>query len=309
MKAAMAKQLVLLLVSLPCLQAGKSGGSKACSHTGFFTKKVVPLCEQHFPDDQSKHAWVVQFYHPYVKKCVETRGAYEELAADPKLGAKIGAVDCQQNGEFCAKHGISEAPTTRAFFRGNLIDFEGEHSLDGLQKFVKGSADRFKEMEKALACEVKGVFTDPKKDAAVPLCVGKTPPSVDAGPWLVSFYESGDRNKDKTMRSVMNKLAEKFGNAPPKKTDKKKTALKLRVGAVECSDQGGCASMGISSFPAVRIYSKGADPVDYDSFFDREEIQKWANGRLKELSKAKAEVLKADIPEGEKATPVGEGEL
>merc|ERR1740117_2271412 len=159
----------LLVLGTPAGAKPSKGGSKACSHTGFYSKKVVPLCEKHFPDEASKNAWVVQFYHPYVKKNVDIKAAYEALAAladdpDKMGGAKIGAVDCQQNGEFCAKHGIAEAPTTRVFRHGSSKDFSGEHSLEALQKFVKDAAERFQAMEDGLNCKFKGVFKDPKKD-------------------------------------------------------------------------------------------------------------------------------------------------
>merc|ERR1712187_1076640 len=104
-------------------------------------------------------------------------------------------------------------------------------------------------MEEALKCNIKGVFTDAGKDATIPLCTNKFPPALEPVPWLISFYESGDKNKDKTMRSVMNKLATKYGNLPPKKVDAKaKKTLKLRVGAVDCSEQTGCGDLGIASF-------------------------------------------------------------
>merc|ERR1712217_851441 len=106
-----------------------------------------------------------------------------------------------------------------------MREFEGEHTLKGLKSFIKDSAKRVKDMEEALKCNVKGVFTDAGKDATIPLCTNKFPPALEPVPWLISFYESGDKNKDKTMRSVMNKLAEKYGNAPPKKVDAKKKVL------------------------------------------------------------------------------------
>mmetsp|Transcript_101958 Transcript_101958/g.287786 ORF Transcript_101958/g.287786 Transcript_101958/m.287786 type:complete len:321 (+) Transcript_101958:49-1011(+) len=307
--------VVAVLVTSASGKPDSKGGSKACSHTGFYSKKVVPLCEKHFPDDASKNPWVVQFYHPYVKENFESKAAFEGLAAttDQIQGAKVGAVDCMNNGEFCAKHGIRKAPTTRVTLHGNTREFEGDHTLEALQAFVRDSMKKFEAAEEALKCNIKGVFTDNKKDAAVPLCLSSFPPSTESFPWLISFYESGDRNKDKTMRSVMNKLAEKFGNNPPKKVDAKKKALKVRVGAVECTDQGGCGDLGITSFPAARFYSSWAEPADFDSFFDREELQKWTDAKLKDMPKLeKTEVLKADMPEGRSATAgtaEGQGEL
>eukprot|EP00928_Gymnodinium_smaydae_P032805 TRINITY_DN23672_c0_g1_i1.p1 TRINITY_DN23672_c0_g1~~TRINITY_DN23672_c0_g1_i1.p1 ORF type:complete len:327 (+),score=82.90 TRINITY_DN23672_c0_g1_i1:54-983(+) len=304
--------LSVLFFAFAATVSGGKGGSKACAHTGFYSKKVVPLCEKHYPDESSKHVWVIQFYHPYVQENFLTKQAFEDLASAPEKigGAKVGAVDCQQNGDFCAKHGIRKAPTTRVIQRSDSREFQGEHNTKALQAFVHETTKMFVEAAEALDCKVKGVFTDAKKDAAVPLCTKKFPPSLDTFPWLVAFYESGNVNKDKTMRSVMNKLAEKFGNAPPKKVDAKKKPTKIRVGAVECTDQSGCDELGITSFPAVRFYRKGADPVDFDSFFDREEVQKFADAQLKLMPKPEVvEVLKADMPESDSAKASAGGEL
>jgi len=281
-----------------------AGGSKACSHTGFYSKKIVPLCEKHFPDDSSKNIWIVQFYHPYVKKVAETREAFEEFAKDEKglAGGKVGAVDCAQNGEFCAKHGIQEAPTSRAILHGHSRDLHGEHTVEALQAFLEESVAKLKEMQEATKCDVKGLFTDPMKDSALPLCTANFPPSLEQVPWLISFYEQGDVNKDKTMRSTMNKLAEKYGNTPPKKVDAKKKTLRLRVGAVECTRQeAGCADLGISQVPTVRFYRAGAEPVSFDSFFDSGELKQFADARLKEMPKIEVKRLEADMPEDKSA--------
>lgn len=295
------------LLALAAAGPNTKGGSKACSHTGFYSKKVVPLCEKHFPEASSKNAWVVQFYHPYVQKVHEAREGYEALAAasDKALdGAKVGAVDCQQNQEFCAKQGVREAPTTRVIATGRTRDFEGEHTLEGLQGFFADSLKRFKDMDEALKCDVKGLFTDPMKDQVLPLCTSSFPPALEPLPWLISFYESGDVNKDKTMRSTLNKLADKYGNVPPKKVDaKNKKPLKLRVGAVECGKGNDCAKFGVSTFPTVRFYSQGSEPKEFDSFIDKDELKQFADARLKEMPKPKTvEVLKADMPDqGSKA--------
>jgi|Transcript_117460 thioredoxin-like negative regulator of GroEL len=293
-----------VLLSLAAAGSAKksSGGSKACSHTGFYSKKVVPLCERHFPEESSKNAWVVQFYHPYVKKVHDAKEGYEQLAANPdKLsGAKVGAVDCQQNGEFCAKQGIRDAPTTRIISGSRSIDFEGEHSAEALETFITNSMNRFKEMEEAMKCNVKGLFTDGMKDSALPLCTSSFPPPLEPVPWIVSFYDVGDRNKDKAMRNTLNKIAEKYGNTPPKKVDKKsKKPLKLRVGAIDCSSKANdCVQFGVTSLPTVRFYRTGAEPMDFESFIDSDELKQWADSKLKEMPKPeKVEVLKADMSE------------
>jgi len=216
-----------------------SGGSKACSHTGFYSKKVVPMCKNHFPEASSKNAWIVQFYHPYVQQVHDAKESYEQLAAggDKLDGAKVGAIDCKENQEFCSTQGIRTVPTTRILSGGRSRDYEGKNTLEALLSFVSDSTKRFKEMDEALKCDLKGLFTDAMKDTALPVCTSSFPPALEPVPWMVSFYETGDHNKDKTMRKTLNKIAEKYGNNPPKKVDaKNKKPLKMRVGAVDCSN-------------------------------------------------------------------------
>jgi thioredoxin-like negative regulator of GroEL len=281
--------------------AGSKGGSKVCSHTGFYSKKIVPMCEKHFPEAYSKNEWLVIFYHPFVQKVHEARESFEEIAAlgDKQLGAKVGAVDCKENNEFCMAQGIREVPTTRIISSGRARDFEGEHTKEKLQAFISESVKRFKEMDEALKCEVKGLFPDGMKDASWPLCTSTLPPVTDPVPWVVSFYETGDINKDKTMRKTMNKMAEKYGNNPPKKVDGlNKKPLKVRVGAVDCSKTtNDCEKLGVSTLPTVRFYSSWAEPKDFDSFFDGDELKQFIDARLKEKPKEEKVTLKADMPE------------
>jgi len=295
---------LLLLAAVASQGKPSGGGSKSCSHTGFYPKKIVPLCENHFPDISSKHPWLVQFYHPGVRKVHDQRDDFEQLASKKLMSGgapvKVGAVDCAQNGEFCAKQGISQAPTTRAIHAGNSRELTGEHTLAALEKFVEESGKRFKELDEALRCEVKGLFTDAKKDSTIPLCTSSFPPSLEALPWVVSFYESGDRNKDKTMKGTMNRLAEKNGNSPPKKADSRKVP-KVRFGAIDCSEEkNNCGKFGVSTFPTVRWYQSGVDPVDFDSFFDSDELKTWISAKLKAMPKPEAaQLLEADMAEGE----------
>jgi len=279
-----------------------TGGSKACSHTGFYSKKVVPMCEKHFPEASSKNAWIVQFYHPFVKQVHDAKDGYEKLAgAGDKLeDAKVGAVDCKENSEFCGTQGIRTVPTTRILSAGRTREFEGEHSEEALLAFVKDSTKRFKEMDEALKCDLKGLFTDAMKDSAVPLCSSSFPPTTDPVPWVVAFYETGDHNKDKSMRKILNKLADRYGNTPPKKVDaKNKKPLKLRVGAVDCSNSGNnCEKLGVMTLPTVRFYSSWAAPTEFESFVDSDELKQFVDSRLKEQPKQeKVEAVKADMPE------------
>lgn len=297
--AALLHIMVLVTAAAP---KSTTGGSKVCSHTGFFSKKVVPMCEKHFPEEASKNAWVVQFYHPQVQGVHDAQAGYEALAASDKLGgSKVGAVDCKENQEFCQTQGIRGVPLTRILSSGRSRDYEGEHSAEKLVSWVLESVQKFKEMDDLLKCEIKGLFSDSMKDSTIPLCTSSFPPNVEQMPWITSFYERGDQNKDKTMRKTMNKMAEKFGNTPPKKVDaKNKKPRKLRVGAIDCSHKDNdCEKLGITKLPTVRFYSSWAtEPKVYDSFIDFDELKEFADAGLKEQPKQETVTpLKADMDE------------
>jgi hypothetical protein len=300
---------VLLAVVAAAAPKATKGGSKACAHVGFYTKQIVPMCESHFPEVSSKNAWVVQFYHPRVGQVQLAKEGYEFFAHSGKEldGTKVGAVDCENNQAFCASQGIREVPTTRIISAGRSRDFTGEYTKEALLAWNSDSIKRFKEMDEALKCDLKGLFIDANKDSALPVCTSSFPPALEPVPWMVAFYETGDQNKDKTMRKTLNKIAEKYGNNPPKKVDaKNKKPLKMRVGAVDCVMKKGnlkndCDKLGITTLPTVRFYSSWAEPKDFDSFFDGDELKQFVDAQLKEKPKpVKVDAVQADMPEESK---------
>lgn len=64
---------------------GTKGGSSKCPQ-GVFKSKVkdaaVPLCEEHFPDEKAKHAWLVFMYEQAASSAAELKGALNRLAVD-----------------------------------------------------------------------------------------------------------------------------------------------------------------------------------------------------------------------------------
>merc|ERR1712151_846463 len=84
------------------------------------------------------------------------------------------------------------------------------------------------------------------------------------------------------------------------KVDAKKKTLRLRFGAIECGDEkNDCESLGVTSYPTIRFYRQGADPVNFESFFDKDEVKQFADAQLKAIPKVEAPALKADMPEKE----------
>lgn len=64
---------------------GSKGGSAKCP-TGAFKSKikdsVVPLCEEHFPDDKAKNDWLVVFYSEKDSGVAELKAAVNRIATD-----------------------------------------------------------------------------------------------------------------------------------------------------------------------------------------------------------------------------------
>lgn len=64
---------------------GTKGGSSKCA-PGVFKSKVkdavVPLCEEHYPDDKAKNEWIVVFYNEKSGDAAALKKAVNDVAAD-----------------------------------------------------------------------------------------------------------------------------------------------------------------------------------------------------------------------------------
>eukprot|EP00928_Gymnodinium_smaydae_P018397 TRINITY_DN17005_c0_g1_i3.p2 TRINITY_DN17005_c0_g1~~TRINITY_DN17005_c0_g1_i3.p2 ORF type:complete len:250 (+),score=83.83 TRINITY_DN17005_c0_g1_i3:314-1063(+) len=64
---------------------GTKGGSAKCAIGSFKSKikdAVVPLCEEHFPDEKAKHDWLVVFYNSKSSDAATLKESVNRLALD-----------------------------------------------------------------------------------------------------------------------------------------------------------------------------------------------------------------------------------
>ena len=75
---------------------GTKGGSAKCTSALASEGKAVALCGAHFPDNKGKHSWLVLFHTDDEAKKLASKLS-DRLAGN----AKVGAVDCAVDPEFC----------------------------------------------------------------------------------------------------------------------------------------------------------------------------------------------------------------
>ena len=92
--------------------------------------KVAKLGKAKFPDDQSKHMWLVLFYVNDGERSRKVAEDYEKLASQTSLPYKVGAVNCKYSKKeenFCSKtHGLGFTnPSFGMVIDGEVIWYEG----------------------------------------------------------------------------------------------------------------------------------------------------------------------------------------
>jgi curved DNA-binding protein CbpA len=85
--------------------------------------KVAKLGKPKFPDEQSKHIWLILFYSNDTEGSQRVAPSYKRLAEQAHLGYKVGAVNCgmsEGQAQFCAGHGVKDFPQFAMVVSGEL---------------------------------------------------------------------------------------------------------------------------------------------------------------------------------------------
>eukprot|EP00747_Dinoflagellata_sp_TGD_P167462 gnl/TRDRNA2_/TRDRNA2_191918_c0_seq1.p1 gnl/TRDRNA2_/TRDRNA2_191918_c0~~gnl/TRDRNA2_/TRDRNA2_191918_c0_seq1.p1 ORF type:complete len:192 (+),score=60.38 gnl/TRDRNA2_/TRDRNA2_191918_c0_seq1:65-640(+) len=110
--------LLALLAVAPAKKA-KMGGSLKCEKGLFPNSKkdtAIPLCDEHYPDENSKHPWLVLFYKHK-----------DQIDLDEKVN-KI-AVDLGNHPPDAASKGAKKKEKDRLKFLADKYDFKNELKL------------------------------------------------------------------------------------------------------------------------------------------------------------------------------------
>mmetsp|Transcript_126520 Transcript_126520/g.366254 ORF Transcript_126520/g.366254 Transcript_126520/m.366254 type:complete len:486 (+) Transcript_126520:137-1594(+) len=102
--------------------------------------KVAKLGKPKFPDQKSKHMWLIMFYAPTSRESQQAASNLEKLAEKKNLAYKVGAVDClmsDRETKFCKEKGIDigDLPQFAFVLDGKLImlkDDENDLPASGL---------------------------------------------------------------------------------------------------------------------------------------------------------------------------------
>lgn len=261
---------ILVGISTILIRPGNSGKSKSssCEKSDLYGKTpVVDLCDAHFPNKNSEHVWMVEFYAPWCGHCQALKPKYISAAkkakkeADLYGGIKLGAVDCTKEQALCAKYGVKGYPTLKTFVGGKAKEYNGPRETEDILHFMwtlkesKGTKGGSSKCSSSLA--------DSNKHDAVPLCSSHFPDKKSKHNWVVLFHsEIVDKSKLPTVRNELYSLAEKV------------TAGGAKVGLVDCStDKKLCeAKLGSSTAEqmvenaiTVKTYARGKDELSSES--------------------------------------------
>ena len=109
---------------------------------------VVPLGKSKFPDENSKHVWIMIFYENNLTVCAEAKPQFETLAQKVLGTFKTGAVDCKRTNDamrFCREKRIKsiDLPVYGIVVDGKFTVLErGEDrqppTMDQIEEFAKG---------------------------------------------------------------------------------------------------------------------------------------------------------------------------
>lgn len=98
---------------------------------------VLQLTPDKFPLD--KHwVWLVEFYAPWCGHCRELAPKWSKAAASLHGVVKVAAVNCDEQKQLCAKHGVQGYPSIKASVNGRFVDYNGARSASALVDWAIG---------------------------------------------------------------------------------------------------------------------------------------------------------------------------
>ena len=128
--------IVIVLLIIGIIYSQKGCGRKINGNNSNFE----------FFDTNSSDECFVMFYAPwcgYCKKVMPEWNKLEQVAVKNSKGKKIKIIkiNCDENKELAAKHGIQGYPTLKYYNNGinggNSINFNGDRDMNGFIDFIK----------------------------------------------------------------------------------------------------------------------------------------------------------------------------
>merc|ERR1719461_1846253 len=114
----------------------------ALANAGFYTPSsgVIELDVDNFDSKVGKdgETSVVEFYAPWCGHCKQLKPEYEKLGKMLKGQVGVYAVDAseEKNAPLAQRFQIQGFPTIKVFAGTKVLDYQGERTAEGMQKFA-----------------------------------------------------------------------------------------------------------------------------------------------------------------------------
>jgi len=170
---------------------GNSVEGKGCPSSEFYgSTAVVDVCDLNFPDSKDDNVWLIEFYAPWCGHCQQLKPSYIDAAKTLKKakeeGIKIGAVNCVQEQNLCAKYGVKGYPTIKGFVNGKGKSYNGPREKDDMIRFLKDL--RASKGTKGGSSKCSSSLVDSSKKDTVALCESHFPDKKSKNSWVVLFH-------------------------------------------------------------------------------------------------------------------------
>lgn len=238
------------------------------SAVSFFSPAT--LVEQITPEnlsevENSDFIWLVKFYIPTCKRCVDFAPEYERLARALKGVAKVGVVDASKYEDIAEKYNVKTFPTIKLLstHKRQADTFDTKLSLDNLVERVLENIQG-----KILAQAGK----DPRSGEVIELNDDTFDDNVihSKDAWLVEFYAPW--------------CGHCKALTPEWSTAAKELQSKVKLGAIDATvNNKKAAEYGIRGYPTIKYFPAGSKdkekPLNYEGGRSSSEIVNWAKSK------------------------------
>ena len=120
--------------------------SLLCISFQFFSKNspVIQLNKNNFKEKvlNSSKLWLILFYAPWCGHCKAFHPEFEKVAKLAEDSYGIGAVNCEDEKDFCSEYNIDGFPTVLFFGKDKQKreEYEGERDAEEIMKFLSKKA-------------------------------------------------------------------------------------------------------------------------------------------------------------------------